>query len=181
MSALPVIIGKTNDQISEHFQYHEVVDSYDADRQGIDNQVYNPEFLLNAKALAENVLEKIRAHFFSITGHGVNINSWYRCEALEHYECAAAFVDWCKQRGIDPNAPDAWFSYFQRKSHPAACAADIHIVGVSNQDVYNWISANLEFDQLILEFVNPKVPGSGWVHVSWNRFGHNRKQSFSIG
>ena len=32
----------------------------------------------------------------------------------------------------------------------------------------------LPFDQLIAEFVDPAVPGSGWVHVSHKRNGKQR-------
>ena len=32
-----------------------------------------------------------------------------------------------------------------------------------------WITKNLDFDQLILEFYVPDDPSSGWVHVSYSR------------
>ena len=34
----------------------------------------------------------------------------------------------------------------------------------------------VDFDQLILEFYNPDDPASGWIHVSYNEQGSNRKQ-----
>ena len=34
----------------------------------------------------------------------------------------------------------------------------------------------VDFDQLILEFYNPDDPAGGWVHVSYNEKGSNRKQ-----
>ena len=34
----------------------------------------------------------------------------------------------------------------------------------------------MDFDQLILEFYNPDDPAGGWVHVSYNESGANRKQ-----
>ena len=34
----------------------------------------------------------------------------------------------------------------------------------------------VDFDQLILEFYNPDDPAGGWVHVSYNESGSNRKQ-----
>jgi len=45
-------------------------------------------------------------------------------------------------------------------------AADIEIGGVPNTLLAQWIDENLTFDQLILEFVEPDDPYSGWVHVS---------------
>ena len=34
----------------------------------------------------------------------------------------------------------------------------------------------MDFDQLILEFYDPDNPSGGWVHVSYNEKGSNRKQ-----
>ena len=34
---------------------------------------------------------------------------------------------------------------------------------------------NLDFDQLILEFYTPGDPRSGWIHISYNEDGKNRK------
>ena len=45
----------------------------------------------------------------------------------------------------------------------------------SNADVAMWIENNLDFDQLILEFYTPGEPSSGWIHVSYNEDGKNRK------
>ena len=39
-----------------------------------------------------------------------------------------------------------------------------------------WLQNNVDFDQLILEFYNPNDPAGGWVHVSYNEKGSNRKQ-----
>lgn len=52
--------------------------------------------------------------------------------------------------------------------HVRGQAADMEIPGVSNYEVALWISKNLDFDQLILEFYTPGEPNSGWVHVSYN-------------
>lgn len=180
MTDRPIVIGNTRDKISEFFHHYEVVKSIEAERNELDNYVYDPELLLNAQALGKNVLDKVRDHFYPIVKRGFTPNSWYRGEALEHYICRKDFTNWCAKQGVNPQAPDAWFSYFQRKQHPKCCAADIEISGVSNVDLFEWIKKNLEYDQLILEFVNPKIPNSGWVHVSWNRFGNNRKQAFAI-
>jgi hypothetical protein len=47
-------------------------------------------------------------------------------------------------------------------------AADIEIPGIPNHELAEWISKNLEFTQVILEFYTPGVPDSGWVHVSYD-------------
>jgi len=54
-------------------------------------------------------------------------------------------------------------------------AVDFEIKGIDNKDVATWISKNLVFDQLILEFYTPGQPSSGWVHCSYVA-GRNRKQ-----
>lgn len=56
-------------------------------------------------------------------------------------------------------------------------AADIEVDGMDNTQLAKLIvSLKLQFDQLIAEFVDPAVPGSGWVHVSHKRRGPQRGQ-----
>ena len=55
-------------------------------------------------------------------------------------------------------------------------ASDIEIFGIPNIQVAYWIQSNCDFDQLILEFYSPDDPAGGWVHVSYNEKGSNRKQ-----
>ena len=45
-----------------------------------------------------------------------------------------------------------------------------------NIKIAYWLQNNVDFDQLILEFYNPDDPAGGWVHVSYNEAGANRKQ-----
>jgi len=40
-------------------------------------------------------------------------------------------------------------------------------MGTDNAELADWIYANLEFDQLILEFYTPGEPNSGWIHCSY--------------
>ena len=56
-----------------------------------------------------------------------------------------------------------------------AQAADIEAPAISNYELANWISENLDFDQLILEFPGPD-PRDGWNHISYKNDGSNRKQ-----
>ena len=44
-----------------------------------------------------------------------------------------------------------------------------YVAGTDNYQLAEWITKNLDFDQLILEFYNSDDPSSGWVHVSYSR------------
>jgi len=156
-----------------NFTHREVARSSTADRYNIDNTP-NEEVLRNAYDLAVNCLMPIRNEFGAYAPQ-----SWYRGEALERVICRQAFVDWCskysKARGVE-----AWNEYFAKKSHPKGQAADIEIIGVPNDELYQWCLANLTFDQLIREFPKEGDPMSGWVHISYNAI-KNRGQAFTIG
>ena len=108
------------------------------------------EHLANAKALCENVLQKVREHFGPTT-----INSGYRGEALNKAVGGSAKSQHCKGQ-----------------------AADIEVPGVSTFEVAKWIERHTDFDQVILEFYTPGIPDSGWVHVTYNTEG-NRKKSLT--
>ena len=136
-------------KISNHLSLAEVTRSETAKRRGISNTP-TAEHLENFKLLAENVFEKIRAHF----GVPIHISSGYRSKELN----------------------DA-IGGSQTSQHSKGQAIDIDMdgssSGVTNADVYNFIKDNLEFDQLIWEFGTDKNPD--WVHVSYVN-GPNRKQ-----
>lgn len=133
-------------KLSENFTMAEFIKSDTANRLGIDNTPEG-EHLENAKALFENVVQKVRDHF----GPTV-INSGYRCPELNE-----------AVRGS------------KTSQHCHGEAADIEVPGVANGDLAQWIVDNLDFDQVILEFYTPGEPSSGWVHVSYKADGTNRK------
>lgn len=133
-------------RLSKNFTLQEFTKSQTALRRGIDNTPEG-EHLEAAKALFENVVQKVRDHF----GPTV-INSGYRGPALN------------EAVGGSP-----------RSQHCKGQAADIEVPGVANADVAQWIVDNTEFDQVILEFYTPGIPDSGWVHVSHNHQGEQRK------
>ena len=54
-------------------------------------------------------------------------------------------------------------------------AADFESFSTPNPDLALWITKNLDFDQIILEFYDGVDPNSGWVHCSYNLMG-NRKE-----
>lgn len=136
-------------KISTHLSLAEVTRSETAKRRGISNTP-TAEHLENFKLLAENVFEKIRAHF----GVPIHISSGYRSKELN----------------------DA-IGGSQTSQHSKGEAIDIDMdgseSGVSNADVYNFIKDNLEYDQLIWEFGSDTNPD--WVHVSYSEK-NNRKQ-----
>lgn len=156
-----------------NFTHREVARSSTADRYGIDNTP-SPMVLQAACGLAVNCLMPIRAEFGAFAPQ-----SWYRGEDLERIIARQGFVNWVKKHG-KPSDTDSWDEYFRLKSHPKGMAADIEIIGVPNDELYQWCLANLKFDQLIREFPKEGDPMSGWVHISYNATS-NRGEAFTIG
>ena len=60
--------------------------------------------------------------------------------------------------------------------HVKGQAVDFEIPGVPNIKVAYWLTNNVDFDQCILEFYKPDDGQAGWIHVSYNEKGSNRKQ-----
>jgi len=126
-------------QLSPHFTLEELCRSETAAAQGIDNSTSDPVIIANLTALANNVLEVLRAQFgpFSPT-------SGYRCDALNEAIGGA-----------------------EHSQHTEGQAADIVIPGVDLAALGNWIIANVDFDQVINEHagnaawihVSYKAPG----------------------
>lgn len=182
-----------NIEISDNFTYAEVIKSDTAIANGIDNNIYDERIITNARAVAVNVLEPIRSAFGPLVP-----NSWYRSEELEFTICANAFAKYCESRiGVsqaaklryltfstlhtEPTIEKAWKSYFAKKQHPKGMSVDFEYSHIDNNDLYEYIKANLKFDQLILEFYRyDKGPNSGWVHCSFDPNGHNRNQAFKL-
>ena len=52
--------------------------------------------------------------------------------------------------------------------HTKGQAADLEINGVPNIKIAYWLSNNVDFDQLILEYFDKNDPSGGWIHVSYN-------------
>ena len=126
--------------------------SQTATRLGLDNTP-TEEHVASLRALCENVLEPTRSQFNA----PVIISSGYRSEFL------------CEEIGSKPTS-----------QHCKGEAVDFEIIGVDNHKVASWIHANLDYDQLILEFYESGKPNSGWVHVSYKSDGQNRKQALTF-
>jgi len=126
-------------QLSPHFTLAELTRSETAQRYQIDN---TPDAggIAKLQRVAETILEPVRKHF----GRPVIINSGYRSVAVN--------------RRVPGSS--------NTSQHTLCEAVDFEVPGFSNYEVAKWCKDNLTFGQLILEFVNPAVPGSGWVHCS---------------
>jgi putative chitinase len=138
-------------KLSEHFNLKEFTKSETATRKRIDNTP-NLEHANNLKMVCENILEPVRKHF----GKPVRINSGYRGPALN--------------KAVGGSA---------KSQHCNGEAVDFEIDGLPNPDLAKWVADNCDFDQIILEFYDPKEgPNSGWVHASYSK-GKNRKQKLT--
>jgi zinc D-Ala-D-Ala carboxypeptidase len=139
-------------KISEHLSLAEVTRSDSAKRKGISNMP-TPEHIENFKKLAENIFEPIRKHF----GVPIMISSGYRSKALNTAIGGSLTSQHCSGEAIDIDM-------------------DGTANGVTNKMVFDFIKANLNFDQLIWEFGTKDAPD--WVHVSFETSGKQRKQIF---
>jgi hypothetical protein len=137
-------------KLSEHLDLSEVTRSETAKRKGISNMP-TPEHLENFKKLAENIFEPIRKHF----GVPIRISSGYRSKALNTAIGGSLTSQHCSGEAIDIDM-------------------DGSSNGVTNKMVFEYIKANLNFDQLIWEFGTKDNPD--WVHVSFETTGKQRKQ-----
>ena len=133
--------------LSRNFSLQELIKSDTAIRKGIDNNP-NADQIEKLKMLCENVLQPVRDHFGR-----VKVTSGFRSPML------------CQAIGSSANS-----------QHARAEAADFEVVGVDNCELADWIHRELEWDQLILEYYKPDDGQAGWVHVSYNEKGANRKQ-----
>lgn len=137
-------------KLSEHLDLSEVIRSESAKRNGISNMP-TPEHIENFKLLAEKVFEPIRNNFRC----PIHISSGYRSKELNTLVGGSATSQHCTAEAIDVDM-------------------DGSPNGVTNKMVFDYIKANLEFDQLIWEFGTDANPD--WVHVSYESTGKQRKQ-----
>ena len=133
-------------KLSQNFSLRELTKSQTAERKGISNEP-SEEHIENLKLLCTKILQPIRDEWGV-----VSISSGYRSQAL------------CEAIGSKITS-----------QHAKGQAADFEIYGLSNKELADWISKNLDYDQLLLEYWKKEDPNSGWVHCSFNPQG-NRKQ-----
>ena len=134
-------------QLSKSFTLNELTKSQEALRLGIAN-IPNEEQILNLKILCEKILQPIRDFY----GMPVSVSSGFRSPEL------------CKAIGSSSTS-----------QHTRGEAADFEIFSIANKALAEFIVANLDYDQCILEFWNENEPNSGWVHCSYSSK-YNRRQ-----
>jgi len=138
-------------QLSPHFKLNEFTKSETAVRKRIDNTP-GATHAANLKKVCEKILEPVRKHFKK----PIRINSGYRGPALNSAVGGSS-----------------------KSQHCNGMAVDFEIDGLANPTLAKWVADNCEFDQIILEFYDPKEgPNSGWVHASYAE-GANRKQKLT--
>ena len=131
--------------ISKHISLKEATYSATGEAKKIDNSP-TAEHLANMKLLAEKVFEPMREWY----GKPIKINSFYRSKALNLAIPGSSLTS----------------------QHSLGQAMDID-TAADNKKLFDYIKANLTFDQLIWEFGTAENPD--WVHVSYKAIG-NRKQ-----
>ena len=132
--------------LSKHISKKEAWGSSTATRLHIDNTP-SAEQLAALQLLAEKVFEPLREWY----GEPIIINSMFRSAALNLAIGGAKNSQHCADNGA---------------------AMDIDTVD-DNEILFNWLRANVDFDQLIWEFGDDTKPD--WIHVSYKHEG-NRKQ-----
>jgi len=136
------------EKISKHVSYKEGVYSITALRLGLKNDP-SDDHLYNMIKVSENVFEPLRTH----VGGPIKINSFYRGPELNKAIGGSAKSQHCHGQAID---------------------IDDTYGHASNAEMFNWIRANLNYDQMIWEFGTDENPN--WVHISYVSKEENRNR-----
>ena len=137
-------------KLSNNLSVKEVTKSNTAKRFGIDNRP-TIEHLQNLKAIALNIFQPARNHFKK----PIFVSSGYRSEDLNEKIGGSKTSQHSKGQALD---------------------LDAHTFGgLTNKELFDFISEHLEFDQIIWEFGTDEEPD--WVHVSYVSGGINRGES----
>jgi hypothetical protein len=127
-------------KLSNNLSVKEVTKSNTAKRCGISNEP-TIEHLENLKAIALNIFQPARNYFKK----PIFVSSGYRSEALNEKIGGSKKSQHSKGQALD---------------------LDAHIFGgLTNQQLFKFISDHTDFDQLIWEFGTDEEPD--WVHVSY--------------
>ena len=133
--------------ISAHITLTEATFSQSA----VDNKINNTptaEHLEAMKYVAENIFERVRAHF----GKPIRINSFYRSQKVNKAVGGSLTSQHCRGEAIDVTGVP---------------------YGIKNSEIFHYIKDNLDFDQLIWEFGDKNEPA--WVHFSLSMKGNKRQ------
>jgi len=132
--------------ISKHITLSEATNSPTALRLKINNEPNEAQFEA-MKVVANMLFEPLREWY----GKPIKINSFFRCEALNTAVGGA-----------------------KTSSHCQGCAIDITAGSKEeNKKLFDYVKANLVFDQLINEY------DYSWVHISY-KVGMNRNQTIVV-
>ena len=137
-------------KLSNNLSVKEVTKSNTAKRYGISNEP-TIEHLENLKAIALNIFQPTRDYFKK----PIYVSSGYRSKALNKKIGGSKKSQHSKGQALD---------------------LDAHTFGgLTNKELFDFISKHLEFDQIIWEFGTYEEPD--WVHVSYVSEGINRGES----
>ncbi|MAT11718.1 MAG: hypothetical protein CMM02_11995 [Rhodopirellula sp.] len=136
------------EKLTKHVSYKEGVHSITALRLGLKNDP-SDKHLQNMKLLSEKIFEPLRTH----VGGPIKINSFYRGPELNEAIGGSKKSQHCHGQAMDI---DDTFGH------------------ASNAAMFDWIRANLDYDQMIWEFGTDENPD--WVHVSYVDPGSNRNR-----
>ena len=137
-------------KLSNNLSVAEVIKSNTAKRCGISNEP-TIEHLENLKAIALNIFQPARDYFKK----PIYVSSGYRSESLNKKIGGSKTSQHSKGQALD---------------------LDAHTFGgLTNKELFDFISEHLEFDQIIWEFGTYEEPD--WVHVSYVSEGINRGES----
>ena len=134
--------------ISKHVSNKEGTHSNTAIRKGIDNTP-NEEQLSNMKLIADRIFEPLRVY---VNGP-IKINSFFRSPKLNKAIGGSSKSQHCHGQAID---------------------LDDTFGEMTNAEMYEFIKAHMDFDQLIWEFGDRNNPA--WVHVSYVSPEENRNR-----
>jgi hypothetical protein len=136
-------------KITEHITYHEACHSFTAKRLGISN-IPSEYQMWNMVVLATEIFEPLR----NWVGGPIKINSFFRSPDLNQAIGGSSKSQHCEGRAIDLD------DVYGHKT---------------NAEMFEYISKNLDYDQLIWEFGDDNNPD--WVHVSYVDNDTNRKRN----
>lgn len=141
--------------LSPHFTLAEFERSYTADKNGINNSMPK-ELIPNLEHLCLTILEPLRDHFTRLPPEQggvtrIRIGSGYRCPKLNRKVGGTAHSQHMTGEAADLILPRGSDGY----SDP-----------VKAELWMQWLQANTDFDQLILETANHR---EYWIHVSCRR------------
>jgi hypothetical protein len=141
------------ERLSPHITMPEAIHSQTAKRLGIENKP-NPEQIAAMLTIAEMIFEPLRV----FVGGPIKITSFFRSPALNKAIGGAT-------KNGKPTS-----------QHCKGEAIDLDDVygHASNAQMFDWIKANLDFDQMIWEFGTDENPS--WIHVSYVDAQENRNR-----